>query len=529
MTGKEYLQSGWKLGELFEGFDVPEIVAALEEIESRVSQFEDYRAQLSDAVNSELLVSAIWAYEGLDRLLSRLYGYASLRFSADTQDQMAQTNLAKTRQVIADVENRTLFFKLWWKKLDEEIADELIKDAGEFEYWLQALRKERPYTLTEAEERVINLKDVNGSQALVTVLSTITDRYSYNLEVVGQQLELNREELRSYFYHADPDLRQAAYQEHFRLFEEDKNVIGQIYQYRVMDWYSEQVGLRGFESPMAVRNLSNDIPDHVVETLLDVCRQNTGLFQNYYRLKAKWIGLERLRRYDIYAPVTKADLTYSYKEAVDLVLSSFQRFDPKVAEKAEMVFAHGHIDSEVRKGKRSGAFCATIAPDLTPWILQTFRGRPEDVSTMAHELGHAVHSLLADHHSALTQSSSLPLAETASTFGEMIVLDRLLTDNPDPQLTADLLFRNMDRNYASIMRQAFFAIFEEDAHVEFRAGASIDEISALYGENLKEQFGDSMEISDDFHLEWLTVPHFFRYPFYVYAYTFGQLLVLGLY
>ena len=361
------------------------------------------------------------------------------------------------------------------------------------------------------------------------MLSTITDRYIYKLEVDGHQLELNREELRSYFYHEDLDLRQAAYQEHFRLYEEDKNVIGQIYQYRIMDWYSEQVSLRGFESPMAVRNLSNDIPGQVVETLLEVCRQNAGLFRRYYRLKAKWLGMERMRRYDIYAPVIKADLSYSFQEAVELVLNSFRRFDPIVADKAELVFSQGHIDSEVRKGKRSGAFCATIAPDLTPWILQTFRGRPEDVSTLAHELGHAVHSLLANHHSALTQSSSLPLAETASTFGEMIVLNRLLAENPDPQLRADILFRNMDRNYGSIMRQAFFAIFESDAHTQFREGASIDEISALYGQNLRDQFGESMEISEDFHLEWLTIPHFFRYPFYVYAYAFGQLLVLGLY
>jgi oligoendopeptidase F len=529
MADKNYKQESWNLGDLFDGFDSPDMAKALEQIEEEVSEFESFRSQLSDTLNGETFMSIIWAYEKLDRLLSRLYGYASLRFSADTQDQRAQTNLAKIRQVAADVDNRSLFFKLWWKRVDDNFAQELTEGAGDFRYWLQALRKERPYTLSEAEERVINLKDVNGSQALITVLSTITDRYIYNLEVDGQDLELNREELRSYFYHVDPAIRQAAYQEHFRLYEQDKSVIGQIYQYRVMDWHSEQVQLRNFESPIDVRNLSNDIPSDVIETLLEVCRLNAPLFQRYYRLKAKWLGMERLRRYDINAPVIEADRQYSFKEAVDLVLSSFYQFDPAVAEQAELVFTEGHIDSEVRKGKRAGAFCSTLTPDLTPWVLQSFRGRPEDVSTMAHELGHAVHSLLANHHSALSQHASLPLAETASTFGEMIVLDRLLSDSSDPQLKVDLLFRNMDRNYSAIMRQAFFAIFERDAHARFREGATIDEISALYGANLSEQFGESVEIGDEFHLEWLTIPHFFRYPFYVYAYTFGQLLVLALY
>lgn len=529
MAERNYKIEGWKLDELFDGFDSADLTQALEVIETKVVEFEQFRDQLTDKTGSELLLSIIWAYESLERLLSRLYGYASLRFAADTQDQEAQSNLAKIRQVIADAENRTLFLKLWWKGLEEPRAAEFIEQAGEFHYWLEALRKQRPYTLSEAEERVINLKDVNGSQALITVMSTITDKYAYNLEVDGQQLELNREELRSYFYHADPTLRQASYQEHFRLYEQDKSVIGQIYQYRVLDWYSEQVQLRQFESPIDVRHLSNDIPGDVVDTLLDVCRKNTSVFRRYFSLKAKWLGLERLRRYDIYAPASAADLRYSYQEAADLVLSSFQRYDPKIAEKAELVFVQRHIDSEVRKGKRTGAFCSTLTPGLTPWVLLSYRGRPQDVSTLAHELGHAVHSLLANHHSALTQHSSIPLAETASTFGEMIVLDRLLAEIPDPEQRADLLFRNMDRNYSSIMRQAFFAIFEREAHAQFREGASIDEISKLYGQNLEEQFGESVEISEEFNLEWLTIPHFFHYPFYVYAYAFGQLLVLALY
>jgi oligoendopeptidase F len=196
---------------------------------------------------------------------------------------------------------------------------------------------------------------------------------------------------------------------------------------------------------------------------------------------------------------------------------------------AELVFAEQHIDSEVRKGKRGGAFCATVSPDHTPWVLQSYHGRPGDVATMAHELGHAVHSMLAEHHSILTQQSSLPLAETASTFGEMIVIDRLLAEDPDPETQRDLLFRQMDDNYATILRQAFFAIFERDAHELVKRGATIDELSDLYGQNLAEQFGHSLELSAEFNLEWLAIPHIYQVPFYVYAYAFGQLLVLSLY
>jgi oligoendopeptidase F len=236
-----------------------------------------------------------------------------------------------------------------------------------------------------------------------------------------------------------------------------------------------------------------------------------------------------MRRYDIYAPVVAAERRYDFSAAVDLVLTSYERFDPHIAKLAERVFADHHIDSEVRKGKRGGAFCSTISPDLTPWVLQSYNGRPDDVATLAHELGHAVHSMLAEHHTALTQHASLPLAETASTFGEMLVIDRLLAEDPDPETRRDLLFRQMDQNYATIMRQAYFALFERDAHKQIKEGATIDELSALYAQNLASQFGESLEISDDFNVEWMVVPHIYSVPFYVYAYAFGQLLVLSLY
>jgi oligoendopeptidase F len=239
--------------------------------------------------------------------------------------------------------------------------------------------------------------------------------------------------------------------------------------------------------------------------------------------------MEKLRRYDIYGPVVKTDKQYDFADAVELVLSSFRRFSPQIADLAERVFSDRHLDSEVRKGKQGGAFCATVTPDLTPYVLQSYNGRPDDVATLAHELGHAIHAMLAEHHSGMVQQASLPLAETASTFGELLVIDRLLSEDPDPETQRDLLFRQMDTNYATIMRQAYFAIFEREAHAKVQTGASIDELSDLYAANLAEQFGDAIELNEEFRHEWVLIPHIYSTPFYVYAYAFGQLLVLSLY
>jgi oligoendopeptidase F len=239
--------------------------------------------------------------------------------------------------------------------------------------------------------------------------------------------------------------------------------------------------------------------------------------------------VERLRRYDIYAPVAKSEKRYEFEAAADMVLDSFAQFHPEASRLARRVFAENHLDSEVRKGKRGGAFCATLTPDLTPWVLVNYQGRPEDVATLAHELGHAIHSMLAEHHNAFTQQASLPLAETASTFGEMMLVDRLLATESDSGVRRDLLFRQVDDAYATIQRQVFFALFERQAHEMIEQGAAVDDLSAAYMENLKRQFGDSLELSDEFRWEWVSIPHIYHVPFYVYAYSFGQLLVLSLY
>jgi oligoendopeptidase F len=463
------------------------------------------------------------------RLANKLYSFAGLSFAADTQDQRIQALLGRIQQFMAELENRTLFFSLWWKDLDEANAERLMNASGDYRYYLEVMRKFKPHTFSEAEEKIVNLKNVTGSNALVTLYDAITNRYVFKVEVDGEGKEMTRGELMSLVRQPDPDLRARAYQELYRVYGQDGAILGQMYQTLARDWRNENLSLRHFANPIAARNLGNDIPDEAVEALLTVARKNAPVFQRFFRLKARLLGMERLRRHDIYAPVVKSDKTYAFDQAAGMVLESFSSFHPDFGKLARRVFDENHMDSEVRKGKQSGAFCASVMPGMTPWVKLNYQGHADDVATMAHELGHAIHSMMAEKHSVFTFHSSLPLAETASTFGEMMLIDRLLAGESDEAVRRDLLFRQIDDAYATIMRQSFFALFEKQAHEMVHNNASVDELAAAYLENLKEQFGDSVEISEEFKWEWVSIPHIYHTPFYVYAYAFGQLLVLALY
>ena len=529
MNPTPYTQTGWSLADLFSAPDGADLEAAFVTLEAQMQAFEAVREQLRSDLPAAEFLGYVQQLETLTLGMGRLNYYPSLRFAENTQDQNALTLMARVEQFAAELANRSLFFELWWKALPEAEAERLMAESGDRRYWLESLRMFRPHTLSEAEEKIVNLKNVTGASALSTLYDTLTNRYTFHVTVDGSPREMTRGELMSLVRQADPHQRAQAYQELYRVYGQDGPILGQIYQTLVRDWRSEQVQLRKFSSPIAARNLANDIPDAVVDTLLNVTRQNTGLFQRFFRLKARLLGMERLRRYDIYAPVVQSDKTYAFPQAAEMVFSSFREFDPQFAQLAERVFAENHLDSQVRKGKRGGAFCATAAPTLTPWVLVNYQGRADDVATLAHELGHAIHSMLAGHHSVFTAHACLPLAETASTFGEMMLVDRLLSSEDDPNVRRDLLFRQMDDAYATIQRQAFFALFERQAHSLIQEGASVDALAEAYLENLREQFDEAVEVADEFRWEWVSIPHIYNVPFYVYAYSFGQLLVLSLY
>lgn len=525
----KYQQTRWSLADLFSAPDSPDLEAAFTQLDQIAGEFEAFRPSLTADIPDEKFMQVLHKLEDIQDLGSRLYGYAGLLYTEDTQNQTAQSLNARVEQFVAELDNRTLFFRLWWRELDDENAARLMAAAGDLEYWLEALRAFKPHTLSEPEEKIINIKNVTGVSAVNQLYSTITNRYIFKLTVDGEEKELTRGELMVYVRGADPDLRAQAYQELYRVYGDDGPILGQIYQTLVRDWRNEQLSLRKYASPISARNLVNDLPDTVVDTLLDVAQKNVGIFQKYFQVKARWLGVDRLRRYDIYAPVARAEKKYEFGKAAEIVLESFHEFSPQFAGLAQRIFDERHLDSEVRKGKRSGAFSWSTTPKLAPWVQLNYQGRSDDVATMAHELGHAIHALLASEHSVLNFLSNLPLAETASTFGEMMLVDKLLKTETDESVRRDLLFRQVDDAYATIQRQVFFALFERQAHEMIDKGASVDELASAYLENLKKQFGDSVEISDEFRWEWVSIPHIYEVPFYVYAYAFGQLLVFSLY
>jgi oligoendopeptidase F len=529
MNQSKYELSAWSLGDLFPSQVSPEMDAAIEELESKVEAFEARRESLTDKISKTGLIEIIQELEAVTNLSYRIHSFASLQFAADTQDQEVQAFLSRVDQLMAEMQNRVLFFSLWWKGLDPEKANILIAGTGDFRYWLEEMRHFRPFTLSETEEKIINLKDVTGSSALTKLYDMITNRYVYSLEVEGEQKQMTRGQIMVYARDPDPDLRAGAYQEIYRIFGEDGAILGQIYQALVRDWFNEQVKMRGYTTPISARNLVNDVPDSVVDTLLEVSERNTDLFQRFFKLKSGLIGVDQLSRYDIYAPVEKSEKTYSFNQGIEMVMDSFADFDSRFVKMAGRIFENQRLDSEVRKGKRDGAFCATVTPDLTPWVLVNYQGRAEDVATISHEFGHAIHSMLAEQHSVFTQHASLPLAETASTFAEMLLVDYMLANENNERVRRDILFRQVDDAYATIMRQVFFALFERRAHDMVAQNASVEELSAAYMENLEEQFGDAVALSDEFRWEWVSIPHIYHVPFYVYAYAFGQLLVLSLY
>jgi oligoendopeptidase F len=529
-----YRLGRWDLSDLLPDASETAVARRLAQIEAAVSAFESRRETLQPSMPREELLAVLRQYRELIEEMSILSNYAALQFYSDTGSQEAITLRNRVRQAITPAGNRTLFFTLWWRSLSDAEAAPLLPDPDDAahaddRHYLADLRRFKPYTLDEKSEQIINVKDDNGIAAVMTLYSMLTNRLEYTLTVDGETLKLTRDALTSYAFSPRPELRAAAYQELYRVYAEEATILGQIYVNRVRDWYDEQVTLRGYSSPIAVRNADNDIPDRAIEVLLDVARENAPLFQRYFRLKGGWLGLDRLRRYDLYAPLAASESQIAYGDAVRSVLDTFAEFHPSFAAMAGRVLAENHLDGEIRKGKRGGAFCSTVMPRFTPWVLVNYSGRVRDVATLAHELGHAIHSMLAEKHSILTQHASLPLAETASVFGEMLMTDRLLRDEKDPLTRRELLASAVDDVYATVLRQAYFVLFELEAHEAVRAGRSVEEICDLYMSKLQEQFGDSVEVAPEFRYEWLSISHIYQTPFYCYAYSFGQLLVLALY
>jgi oligoendopeptidase F len=531
----------WDLRDLFGEATAAQLDSTIDHLEQAVVRLESFRPQLAPEISDGTFVQALDTYEALTSLQRRLGGYSFLRFAEDTQDQDALNLQNRVDALLANVETRTVFFDLWFKALPEESAARLIAASGDRRYYLESCRRLKPFTLTEPEERIITLKDVNGVEALVTLYDMITSAFTFTLEVEGERKTLTEAEIAALVRHPSAEVRAAAYHELYRVYTEHRAVLAQIYNHRVRDWHAEMVELRHFAEPISARNIMNDIPDPVVQTLLAVCRNNVHVFQRYFRIKARWLHQDKLHRYDLYAPFAPSEQHYTVAQALDMVLDSFRSFSPLMEEQARQVLNQNHLDALPRQNKRGGAFCYSVLPELTPWVLANFAGRGRGVATLAHELGHAIHALMAAGHSVLTYDASAPLSETASIFGEMLLSERLLAGEAVAEAQRsgasegsaatrrELLAAMLDDAFATVQRQAYFTLFECDAHRLVAEGKSVEDLAEHYRSNLAEQFGDAVEVSDEFQWEWLLVPHIYTMPFYTYAYCFGQLLVMALF
>ncbi len=520
----------WNLDQLYTP-DSPALTADLAALDRKIADFGQWRGRLQEKTPAaDEFRGLIAGLEDLSRLAHRLSGFAHLAFAQNTQDQKALAFLARIDEKMADLGNETLFFEIWWKELPEEEARPLAESRPEFLYWLERTRAFRPHTLAEPQERVINLKNITGQEALIALYDSLTNRYRFSTAGLpgAEPGEVTRDELMVHVRSGEPEARAGAYRELYRVIGQDGPILGQIYQTVARDWRIENLRLRRYGSPIEVRHKANDLSPGAVTALLNVARENAPLFGEFFRLKARVLGMEKLRRYDLYAPLVADEGALDFAEGLAEVLAAFESFSPRFRDLASRIVQIDRFSARPQAGKQGGAFCYSMLPADTPWVLMTYNGRRQDLFTMAHELGHGIHSQLAAEHNVFHFHATLPLAETASTFGEMLLADRLLKRAADSRARANLLFHLLDDAYATIGRQAFFALFEIKAHEMIENGATVDELADAYLQNLAEQFQDAISLSDEFRWEWVSIPHIFHTPFYVYAYSFGQLLVYSL-
>jgi oligoendopeptidase F len=530
---------GWNITDLVKDPSSEEFSRFLRSIEEQLVQFEQSRQLLRQEISPEEFEHLIHMVESISEKVSIASGHAYLNYYADTSSNEASALVIKMEKLASEISNRMLFFDLWFKKqIDHENANRLINAIPKaYQEHLRHKRLVAKYSLSEPEEKIISTLEVTGIGALIKIYDKMTSGFEFTMKLRHGRKTIekkfdNKEKLVSLVRSPDGNRREAAYKSLLQVYKKNSGVLGEIYQNIIMEWRDEAILMRGYKSPISVRNIANNLDDATVEALLAACRKNVGVFHDYFVEKAKMLEMKKLHRYHLYAPISNKasdSKKFTYARAVESVLESFGNFDPQFRRLAERVFDEHHIDSEIRKAKRGGAFCYTVTPKLTPYVLLNFDGLTRDVSTLAHEFGHAIHSMLASDMPLMVFHAPLPLAETASVFAEML-LNEKLAEKMSKKERRILLAEQIDNLYATIIRQAYFTLFEIDAHKAIgENNATIDTVAKIYRDNLKEQFGNSITISPDFEWEWVYIPHFYHTPFYTYAYSFGNLLVLSLY
>jgi oligoendopeptidase F len=523
----------WNLADLYPAIDAPELKRDLERGDAESVAFEEaYRGKLAalaaGADAGARLAAAVRRYEALDDLLGRLISYASLVYAGNTTDPVRAKFYGDMQEKITRASLHLLFFTLELNRIDDAALEAAMGDPalGHYRPWLEDVRKEKPYQLEDRVEELFHEKSVTGAGAWNRLFDETLGALRF--EVDGKPLAI--EATLSLMQDADGKKRRAASEALARTFKTNLRTFTLITNTLAKD---KEISdrWRGFKDIADARHLSNRVEPEVVEALVAAVRAAyPRLSHRYYALKARWFGKKQLAHWDRNAPLPKVEQrTIGWGEARDTVLGAYGAFSPRMAEVAERFFARNWIDAPTRPGKQAGAFAHPTVPSAHPYVLLNYQGKPRDVMTLAHELGHGVHQVLAGPNGALMAPTPLTLAETASVFGEMLTFRALLA-NADVKQRRAMLAAKVEDMINTVVRQIAFYSFERKVHTERRNGElTAQGLCDIWMSVQGESLGPAIELKPGYETFWSYIPHFIHSPFYVYAYAFGDCLVNSLY
>jgi oligoendopeptidase F len=523
----------WNLADLYLGLDDPQVKRDLDRGNAESEAFEhDYKGKLAALAGGPhaggALAAAIKRYEALDDLLGRLISYAGLVHSGNTVDPDRAKFYADVQERVTAASTHLLFFVLELNRLDDARLEAAMQDPalGHYRPWLEDLRKEKPYQLEDRIEQLFHEKSVTAYSAWNRLFDETVASLRFRVGTKSLAIEPTLNLLQ------DPSekIRKAASQALAKTFKENLRTFALITNVLAKD---KEISdrWRGFADVADARHLSNRVEPEVVAALVEAVRAAyPRLSHRYYALKARWFGKRRLAHWDRNAPLPKvASRTIGWNEARATVLTAYGAFSPEMAAIAERFFNNNWIDAPVRPGKAPGAFSHPTVPSAHPYVLLNYQGKPRDVMTLAHELGHGVHQVLAAPNGALMAPTPLTLAETASVFGEMLTFRKLLA-NADKKQRKAMLATKVEDMINTVVRQIAFYTFERNMHTERRNGElTAERLNTLWLDVQYESLGPAVELKPGYETFWAYIPHFVHSPFYVYAYAFGDCLVSSLY
>jgi oligoendopeptidase F len=529
-TDEKLEAANWDLEPLVDGRGPDAVESMLAEARERAEAFAGrYRGRVAE-LDSPELVEAMRALGDIHDLGGRAGSYAVLSYSLDTADPERGARLQKARELGAAIETELLFFDLEWNLVPDERADELLAapEIAFASHHLRTLRRYRPHQLSEPEERVLTETNVTGGSAFQRLFTEQTAALEVPLPDQDEPAAL--EEGLSRLQDPDRDRRREAAQAVTEALRPGLRTRAFVFNTLLQDKATKD-RLRGYPNWLASRNLANEASDESVQALIEAVQGRYDLARRWYDLKAGLLGLDRLAHYDRMAPVSDSGDSIPYGEAEEIVLDCYRTFSPELGATAEEFFTGGYMDGPPRPGKRGGAFCSYTVPSAHPYVLLNYTSRPYDVLVMAHELGHGVHAALARPQGIFHFSTPLTLAETASIFGENIVLERLLERAPGAAERLDLLAGALDGAVAAVFRQVAMNRFEDAIHTARRETGelSVDGFAEHWLSTQRDLLGDSVELDDDYGIWWSYIWHFVDAPGYVYAYAYGHLLALSVY